>query len=408
MTNSKRRMVITGMGVIAANGNNKEEFFQAMADGKSGLASTKLLKDIGTKTSVAGQADMNVSDPEYPYDKERTLVMACKVLDEMFEDSGLTREDISNLGMRAGITISTTLWGNIRIIKYVDEMQKKGSSSPDWLIDLPSFVSQSAKYAGVKGPACTTMSACAAGTAGAGVALDYIRNGRTDVMIILGSDPLTIFSAAGFHSLNTMSMNGCKPFDKDRDGMSLGEGAAAFMVETLDRAIERKARIYGEILGYGIGNDGYHMTSPDPEGVGAFKTMTMALKDAAICKDEIDYINVHGTGTHLNDIMETNAISRIYDNESRRGEVLISSTKSMTGHCLGAAGSLELAAIVMAVNRGIAPPTSNLENPEDAFEGFNLVKGKGIKKDIGKAMSNSFAFAGNSASIIVGKYEKEI
>lgn len=408
MANYIRRAVVTGMGVIAANGRNREEFFNATADGKSGLASTELLSAIGTRTSVAGEADINVPEPQKPDDKERALVMAYKVLDEMFEDSGLTREDINNLGMKAGISISTTLWGNIRIIKYASNRHANTENSPDWLIDLPSFVSQAARYAGVKGPCCTTMSACAAGTAGAGVALDYIRSGKTDVMIVLGSDPLTIFSAAGFHSLKSMSINGCKPFDRERDGMSLGEGAAAFVVESLDSALKRGAKIYGEILGYGVGNDAYHMTSPDPEGIGAYKTMMMALEDAATSKDEIDYINAHGTGTELNDVMEINAISRMYENESERSKFFVSSTKSMTGHCLGAAGSLELAAILLAVKRGVIQPTSSLQNLSEAFEEFNIVKGKGIKKDIKKAMSNSFAFAGNSASIIVGKYEDEV
>lgn len=405
MADNGYRAVVTGIGVIASNGLSREEFFKAITEGKSGIGNSEMLQSMGTRSCMAGEVKMKFPEPLRVSDAERTVSLAYKVLDEAFEDSGLTREDISELGKKAGISFSTSLGGNYWLMKHVRNKFAQNESSPEWLIDLPSCTTLVSKYAGVKGPVYTTISACASGTGGASIALDLIRSGKAEVVIILGADPLTDFSAAGFHSLKCMSATGCRPYESDRDGMTMGEGATAIIVESLNRALERNAHIYGEILGYGIGNDAYHMTSPNPDGVGAYKSMRMALKDAGISENDIDYINTHGTATELNDDMEIRAISKLFEEVKDSYKVAISSTKSMTGHCLGAAGSVELAVILLAVDRGEIPPTSTLINPDEAFENYNLIKGKSIKKEVKKALSNSFGFGGHNASIVVGRYE---
>jgi 3-oxoacyl-[acyl-carrier-protein] synthase II len=406
MAKSRNRAVVTGIGIVAANALSQEEFLVALTNGISGLRSTEMLEKIGVRTRVAGEVNLRFPELEDPEEDDRAILMAYKVIDEAYTDSGITREEVKRLGPKAGISIATAMGGNLRFMKYTLNKTRHVENSPEWLIGAPVVTSRVPRYAGIKGPIYTSSSACAAGTGGAGIALDLIRNGKTELMVVVGVDPLTEFSAAGFHSLKTLSVNGCKPFDKDRDGMTLGEGAAAIIVESLERASQRGAHIYGEILGYGLGNDAHHMTSPDPEGTGACHTLRMALGDAHTDAREIGYINMHGTGTELNDIMEINALVRLYPDPEARRKVYISSTKSMTGHCLGAAGSIELVVTLLALDRNLLAPTVGFENPMEDCKDFVVVQVQGIRQKVKKAMSNSFAFAGHSASIIVGKLEK--
>ncbi|WP_438431708.1 beta-ketoacyl-[acyl-carrier-protein] synthase family protein [Gorillibacterium sp. sgz500922] len=400
------RAVVTGIGVIAANGLSREPFYQSIIGGASGLRESEMLRRLETRSIIAGEVPMDFEEMEEPSDNEKITTMAYLALSEAFEDSGVCREEIESLHMRAGLSFSTSLAGNQKTLRYMKNKREQKQNDPRWLVEKNSSTSRIAHYAGVRGPVYTTMSACAAGTAGAGLAMEQIRNGTADVVVVVGADPLTEFSPAGFHSLKSMSITGCRPFDKDRDGMSLGEGAAAFIVESLRRARDRGAHIYGELCGYGLGNDAYHMTSPDPNGTGAYRTMKMALEDARVSLEELDYINAHGTATELNDVMETNALTKLYGDSPKKSEVMISSTKSMTGHCLGAAGSVELAVVLLALDRGMVPGTAKLEEPAEDFQCFRLIK-ESVAANIDYAMSNSFAFAGNTSSIVVGKVEEE-
>lgn len=401
MTNPKA--VVTGMGVIAPGARDREAFFQLIINGQSGLCSNNLLKKLGVRSEIAGGVEIPHKELETPDDDEKLIHMAYLAIDEALEDSGLTKTEIASMGTRSGLSISTSVAGHLKVGKYCKNQSDQMNNDPNWLIQVPSFVSQLVSYAGIGGQAFSTMSACAAGTAGAGIALDAVRNGIADLMIVVGTDAIIENTVAGFHSLQSMSLYGCKPFDQNRDGMTLGEGAAAFVVETFDRAVSRGAHIYGELLGYGLGNDAYHITSPDPVGEGACRTMEMALRDAGLKPSDIDYINAHGTATELNDLMEIRAISKIFGSTGKQPSVMISSTKSVTGHCLGAAGSIELAVILLAVDRDVAPPTVFLKSPSKEFQGLRILKDRRTESKIKYAMSNSFAFAGNSASIIVGK-----
>ncbi len=399
----KPQAVVTGIGIIAPGGLSKEAFFHSLASEASGLKRNEMLVKLGVKSEVAGGVDQPYRRLELPVEEERLIGLAIAAIDEAMENSRITRQDLAKLGARAGLSFSTSVAGHERIAAFVRNLLDNKDNSPDWLIDVPSCTAQLTSHTGIHGPVYTTMSACAAGTAGAGIALDAIRNGTTDVMVVVGSDALIDTSIAGFHSLQSMSVDGCMPFDKNRDGMTLGEGAAAFIVETLDRAAARGAYIYGELLGYGLGNDAYHITSPDPEGEGAYRTMMMALRDAGLEPADIDYINAHGTATELNDIMEIRSISKLFGSSDEQPRVMISSTKSVTGHCLGAAGSVELAVALFAVDRNIAPSTVRLREPSEEFKAFRILETCSTDREINFAMSNSFAFSGNSASIIVGK-----
>lgn len=398
---TKKRVVVTGVGIIASNGCNRESFFESICAGKTGLKSSKLAKNMKIDTTViAGEVDDKyIKYKDFP-DEEKSIIMAYQAIDEAMTDSQLTKADIYGYAMRCGLSISTTVARDSNVMKYIRNKKSNGDIDSNWLIDSSDYSAKIAKYVGVRGPTYTTVSACAAGTAGAAIAIDHIRNDITDVVVVVGMDMIAEISVVGFLSLNSMSKNGCVPFSKDRDGTSLGEGAVAFIVESLDHALQREAHIYGELLGYGLGNDAYHITSPDSDG--ANRTMRMALMDANIDKWKIDYINTHGTATNLNDSTEIEAISKLYDFE--KTNVMISSTKAVTGHCLGAAGSVELAVILLSVDRGIVPPTANLIHSPDEFSEFNLVKEKAVKADIHYALSNSFAFSGNSASLVVAKF----
>ncbi|EPY14034.1 beta-ketoacyl-[acyl-carrier-protein] synthase family protein [Paenibacillus alvei] len=397
------RAVVTGIGVISSNAHSREDFFHSIMNGESGLRTNERLVQLGAMSSVAGQIEMDYAEMSNPEDDEKANYLAYIAIEEALRDSGMTKEAISHMGVRAGLSLSTSLAGNEKLTRYVNMKQKECDISPEWIIDFTSYTMQIAKFTGIRGPAFTTVSACSAGTAGAGIAKDLICDGVADLVIVIGTDTLLDIPIAGFHSLNSMSINGCRPFDKNRDGMTIGEGAAAFVVQSLDRALSQGCHIYGEILGYGLGNDAYHITSPDPDGEGAYRTMQMALQDAGLEANCIDYINAHGTATELNDLMEANAITKLYGSQNKEQNVCISSTKSVTGHCLGAAGSVELAVALLSVDRDVVPPTAFLQEPSDEFVGLNLVQGERVKKEVKYAMSNSFAFSGNSASIIVGK-----
>jgi len=354
---------------------------------------------------IAQAKNIGFEPLDSPDDEERTIQLAYTALDEAVNDSGLSSKDISEFGIRCSLSISTSLGGNLRLMKYVSEEKDKSGYSeeanPLWLTDLHLYTRKILERSGVKGMSFTTNSACAAGTAAAGTAYELIVNDRADLVVCGGCDPLAEFSIAGFNILKAMSPTGCRPFSEDRDGMILGEAAAFFIFEEKERALKRGAHCYAEVIGYGLSNDAYHITSPDPNSGGAIRSMNIAIDRNNIDRSKIDYINAHGTGTILNDRMEINAVDKVFGDYGKK--IMISSTKSMTGHCLGAAGSVEVAVTAMTIDKQAAPPTISLVNPEDKFKNYNFVKGKALPSKIKYALSNSFAFAGNSASILLGR-----
>lgn len=399
----KERIVITGMGLMAGNGNNVKEFYQNSLEGKCGIVPSTLFDGSKLKTEYIGQIKAQLPYmTEKPEEPERIHSILKNVIEELLEDSKLTAEEISALGDRAYLSFATSLASNGRIISYVKD-KNNDRTEAEWLLQIPSFVPWIKEQCGIEGGCYTTMSACAAGSTSAGIAYDLLKAGKADLVIAGGADQMTEFSCMGFHSLKALSNGICSPFDKNRDGINIGEAGAFFVFETLEHAKARNAKIYAEFLGYGINNDAYHITSPDPTGNGAYASMRMAMKDSKLAPSDIGLINAHGTGTHLNDLMECEAINKFLgDNHS----TYIYSNKGMLGHCLAAAGAIELAATVLCLKHKQIMPSINVTEIMDEFS-TGVLADKAYTADINYALSNSFAFAGNTASILVGAYKDD-
>ncbi|CAM2940081.1 beta-ketoacyl-[acyl-carrier-protein] synthase family protein [Hathewaya histolytica] len=387
-----RRVVVTSIGVLNSNGNTTEEFFRNCMQGKVGIDKCTIFNTEKLRTDYVGEIKKSLPY-EIDKDKQETRVTSIfkDLVKQMLEDSNLSVEDIQKLEERACMSIATSVGSNDYIIGYVKHNLK------DCLVN--NNFSQFASICGVNGPCYTNTSACAAGTSAAGTAYSLIHSNRADLVIVVGMDPLTEFSCYGFHSLQNMSDKPCKPFDKNRDGINIGEGGAIFIFEEYEHALNRGAKIYGDICGYSIGNDAYHSTSPDPTGEGALRVMKNALTQGGIDAEKLNYINAHGTGTLLNDEMELKSISGL----DKQDPIYVSSTKSMVGHCLAGAGAIELAATLLSVYHDVVFPTATLEESQLTYDNINLIKNKGIYEKVNYALSNSFAFGGNSASILVGK-----
>lgn len=266
-------------------------------------------------------------------------------------------------------------------------------------------------YLGAKGPNASVATACAAGTHAVGDSFKIIKRGAADVMITGGVEAVvTPTCIAGFNAMKALSTRNAepekasRPFDRDRDGFVVGEGSGILILETLEGALERGARIYAEVCGYGMSGDGYHMSAPSPDGEGAARCMQAALDDAGISYNEVDYINAHGTSTQLNDLYETMAIKQVFKDKAY--SVAISSTKSMTGHLLGGAGGIESVFTTLAINEDIIPPTINFDNPSEECD-LDYVANTARKKKVEIAMSNSFGFGGTNASLVLRKYHND-
>lgn len=390
--------------MIAANGNDKEGFFQNTIDGVSGIDQCSIFDASKLRTSYVGEVkkDMPVQS-EQPADKNRFQYIAETAIKEMLLDSGYTVSDIEKMGRKAYISFATSLGSNDKIMGYAKD-KLDGKFNEEWLPKMPNVVSWVKNICGVKGGSYVITSACAAGTTAAGVGFDLISEGKADLVIVGGADPLTEFSCTGFHSLKSLSTSICKPFDVNRDGINIGEGGAFMVLETLESAKKRNAKIYGEVLGYGINNDAYHITSPDPNGSGAIASMGMAMKHTNLKKEDINYVNAHGTGTKLNDEMEVGALTKFF--QGTEHEVFVSSNKSMIGHCLAAAGAIEMAATLLSIYNKKTMPNVSLDDKMECSKNQNYVT-ESQSASVRYALSNSFAFAGNAASILVGAYEED-
>ena len=396
----EKRIVITGIGVLAANGSGKDAFFENSKHGISGLKKATLFDSTKFRTEFVGEID----NPDFPYltntpqEKERIIYIMEQAIEEAYEDANLTPEIVSSYKEKSYLTFATSLAANGRIIGHVKDT-RNGILQSEWLTQIPSFVPWIKDKCGILGGCYVTMAACAAGTTSAGMAYDLIKSGKADLVICGGADPLTEFSCLGFNVLKSLSSSLCKPFDNDRDGINIGEGGAFFVIETLESAIQRNAKIYAEIFGYGINNDAYHITSPSPFGEGAIASMGMALSNTLITPTDITYINSHGTGTKLNDAMEIYAIENFFGET----DVYVSTNKSMIGHCLAAAGAIELASTLLTIDQDYIIPNVRLKDEMGRADSINLPT-DGINKKIDFALSNSYAFAGNTASILLGKF----
>lgn len=409
-----KRVVITGLGLVTPLGLGVEETWSALCAGKSGIGEITRFDASAFDVRIAGEVkDFKAADFLEKKDVRRLqpfIAYAIAAARMALEDSGLVIDD-TNAG-RVGVITGCGL-GGLQILEDTARiLEKKGPNrvSPFF---IPTMIGNMAPgmisiYFGAKGPNSSLATACAAGSHATGEAFRVLQRGDADAMITGGVESvITPTCVAGFSSMKALSTRNdapekaSRPFDRDRDGFVVGEGSGILIMETLESARERGVPIYAEMVGYGMSGDGYHMTSPPPDGAGAVRCMTAAINDAGITTDQIDYINAHGTSTPLNDLYESRAIKNVFKADAY--SLAISSTKSMTGHLLGGAGGIETVFTALSIQNSILPPTINYENQDDECD-LDYVPNTARKKDLRYAMSNSFGFGGTNASLVLKKY----
>lgn len=419
---SRRRVVITGMGVVCPVGNSVEEAWSSVKEGKCGISNITLFDPARLSVKVAGEVkDFDIS--KYGIDSKATRKMArfskfCLAASaQAIADAGYTGEGLK--AEKMGVMVGNCL-GGIEATGAGFEKFCDPNAGPDRLPPLttPLMISNEAAanvniYYGFQGLSWTINTACASGTDSLGLATDLIRSGRADVMLAGGTEAaITEFSIATFIKLQALAskFNDCpqkssRPFDRDRDGFVMSEGSAMFILEEYEHAKARGAKIYAEVAGFGSSCDGYHITAPLKDGSGAAKAVKLALEDAGIDAGEVQYYNAHGTSTHANDVGETAMLKLAFGEENAR-KLHISSTKSMTGHLVGAAGAIEAMFCVKAINEGFIPPTINIEN-QDVEGGCDLdyTPNKGISCEVKVAASASLGFGGHNGCIIIKRFE---
>ena len=398
------RIVITGMGAWCSIGRNLEEFRLSLREGKSGRAPVPVTRFPTSapsyRTYTGGILLGDWMDIISKTDETILADLAIEVSKEALLDSGLNFNQIDP--REIGVCLGTTVGGSYPLIKYLKGKLGLPDGDMNAIIGpctTGTIAGSVAKHFKIQGPLSTISTACASGTNSIGHAFDLIRKGKVKFMIAGGVDFFSELTFSGFNSLLALDRGLCRPFDEFRDGLMLGDGSAFMLMESLDTARARKARIYAEIAGYAIANEAYHATGPDPEGTGALSVMLNSLRQGYLNPEQVGYINAHGTGTKANDEMELKAIRRLLG--KRVTEVFISSTKSMIGHTLGAAGSIEIIATVLGLYHKFIPPTINLKTPIKGYEDLRFVIDRSVDAEIEVALSNSFGFGGNVASIAI-------
>lgn len=411
---TKRRVVVTGIGTINPIGHNVEETWKSIEEGKCGIAPISLFDTKDMKVTLAGEVkDFDVTkyiDKKEAKKMDRFIQMGMIASHEAMLDSGL---DINNIDShRFGVIVSSGIGGLGSIEKNYQTGEKRGFDrvSPFFIpMTISNLAAGHIAIAYHAQGLCTCpVTACAGGTNAIGDAFRNIRDGYQDVMIAGGCEAsVTPLGIGGFTSMKALSdatdpNRASIPFDKERNGFVMGEGAGILILEELEHALKRGAHIYGEMTGYGVSCDAHHITAPLPNGEGGAYAMQNALDDAGISYDVIDYINAHGTSTHLNDLCETEAIKSVFKEHAYK--LAVSSTKGHTGHCLGAAGGIEAVLSVLALKHNFIPPTLNYQVKDEECD-LNVVPNVGVKKDLHYVMSNSLGFGGHNASIIFKEYD---
>jgi 3-oxoacyl-[acyl-carrier-protein] synthase II len=410
----KRRVVVTGLGLVLPNGIGVEEAWKNTCEGRSGIGPITRFDTNGFETKIAGEVK-GFNPEDYVERKEvrrmDLFVQYAVAASEMaMEDSGLGITE--EIGDRVGVIIGTGLGGLPTLEEYHKVLLEKGPNriTPFFIPKLIANMASGhvAMHFNARGPNTCVVTACATGAHCVGDAFRTIHYGDADVIITGGTEAnITPLCVGGFNVMKAISTRNnepekaCRPFDKERDGFVISEGAGVLILEELGFAMRRGARIYAELIGYGFNGDAYHITAPSPNGEGAAKCMQNALADAGIAPKQIDYINAHGTSTQLNDLSETIAMKTVFSEHAYR--IPISATKSMTGHLLGAAGSTEAIFSILALRDGIIPPTINLENPDPQCD-LDYVPKESREQEITIAMSNSFGFGGTNAVLIFSAF----
>jgi 3-oxoacyl-[acyl-carrier-protein] synthase II len=412
----ERRVVVTGLGMIAPTGNPVETAWRNICEGRSGIGRITRFDPSELQTQIAGEVkDFNPEDYINKKDLKKMdlfIHYAIGAADMAVKDAGL--EINEGNGHRVGVIVGTGLGGLPSLEKYHKVLLERGPAriSPFFIPMLIANLAsgQIAIRFGAKGPNTCIVTACATGAHSIGDAMRAIKYGDADAIITGGTEAnLTPLCVAGFNVMKALSVRNdepekaSRPFDRDRDGFVVAEGAGIVVLEELESAKKRGApQIYAELIGYGYNGDAYHITAPAPNGDGAARCMEMALADARIAPEEVDYINAHGTSTQLNDITETQAIKTVFKDHAMK--IPVSSTKSMTGHLLGAAGSVEGIFSILSIRDGIIPPTTNLDNPDPECD-LDYVPHKAREAEVRVTMSNAFGFGGSNATLVFRRFD---
>jgi len=410
----KRRVVITGAGAVTPVGNTAEEFWAALLEGRSGIGPITRFDTTGYATRIAGE--VKGFDPLTYIDKKDDrkfdlflkYAVACAVM--AVEDAGLKTDRVD--ASRFGVLVGSGIGGIETLLDNYETLRTKGPDRvspffvPMIIINMASGVI-SMRF-GAKGPNSSVVTACATGNHAIGEAMRIIERGDADVMIAGGSEAIIIpLTIAGFCQMKAMSTRNdeptkaSRPFDAERDGFVCGEGGGLIVLESLEHARARDARIYAEVVGYGMTSDAHHMTAPDPEGDGAARAMSAALRDGGLEPSAVGYINAHGTSTPYNDKFETLAIKRVFGEHAKK--VPVSSTKSMTGHLLGAAGGIEAIATASAPHYEVLPPNMNHEKPDPECD-LDYIPNQARKQEVEVALTNAFGFGGTNATLALRKF----
>ena len=410
----QRRVVITGVGAVTPVGNTAEEFWQALLEGRSGIGPITRFDATGFETRIAGE--LKGFDPlkyidkkdDRKFDPFLKYAVACAVM--AVEDAALKTDRVD--ATRFGVLVGSGIGGLETLLDNYEALRTKGPDRVSPFL-IPMLIVNMASGAismrvGAKGLNTAVVTACATGNHAIGDATKIIQRGDADVMIAGGAEAIIIpLAIAGFAQMKAMSTrnddptHASRPFDAERDGFVCGEGAGIMVLESLEHASRRGARIYAEVVGYGMTGDAHHMTAPDPEGDGAARAMSAALRDAGLDPSAVGYINAHGTSTPYNDKFETLAIKRVFGEHARK--LAVSSTKSMTGHLLGAAGGIEAIATTFAIHHGMLPPTINYEKPDPDCD-LDYVPNHARKQEVEVALSNAFGFGGTNATLAFRKF----
>ncbi len=402
------RVVITGEGSISPLGLSSKDFWSHIIDGKSGIRLIESFDTENFNVKIAGE--IPDFDPLAFFDRkesrklDRYTMFAMIAADQAIKSSGLNSSNV-------GVILGTGVGGMNTLEQEQSKLLKKGQRgvSPHFVPKMiPNIAGgQIAIKYGFHGPNFSLSTACSSASDAIGMAYRLIQSNQINVMVCGGAEGgITPLTLSGFSNMKALSKNNdnpqgaSRPFDKNRDGFIMSEGSAMLVLESLDSAEKRGANILAEIIGYGITNDAYHITQPHNDSVGAIKAIELALEDGKINKNEVSYINAHGTSTHYNDMLETRAIKKVFGNIANN--LLVSSTKSMTGHMLGATGAIEVIACIYAMRNGIIPPTINYETPDPECD-LNYVPNKNIKSDVNIALSNSFGFGGHNSVLALKK-----
>ena len=414
--NKDNRVVITGLGLVTPLGIGVKETWSALCDGKSGISNITKFDCSSFSTQIAGEVkNFDASDFLPKKEAKRTesfIAFAVAASRMAIQDAGysITSDNSESIGVITGCGL-----GGLQTMEDTHKVLLEKGPQRVRPFFIPSLIGNMAPgmisiLLGAKGPNASIATACAAGTHAIGEAYKVIKWGAADAMLTGGVESvITPLCIAGFNAMKALSVHNhepekaSRPFDKDRDGFVVGEGAGIMLIERLSHALNRNAKIYAEIVGFGMSGDAFHISAPPPEGEGAARCMKAAIKDAGITCDQINYINAHGTSTQLNDRYETEAIKTVFGDYAK--QIPVSSTKSMTGHLLGGAGGIETVFTALSIYHSVIPPTINLDNSDETCD-LDYVPHVARKANIINAMNNSFGFGGTNACIILRKYDE--